>query len=204
LVRNVGGRRRTGAVLATVAAATVLGPAGCAGTSYGGRPGASPTGRSATSAASTTPPAERTAPGAGRFAGKWFVHGSSMVIKPDGKASIVSNVGPCRIPVGGRAAMCSERTGYRFALSPDGAALIGRLTSIGFETWEGRKVPRSVAGYSTSARVGDTLTLHVAGPGLLSTRWPLTHPLKSMLLEGPGNPFWCAAGTSNAEGLCGA
>jgi hypothetical protein len=127
-----------------------------------------------------------------------------MVIKPDGKASIVSNVGPCRIPVGGRAAMCSERTGYRFALSPDGAALIGRLTSIGFETWEGRKVPRSVAGYSTSARVGDTLTLHVAGPGLLSTRWPLTHPLKTMLLEGPGNPFWCAAGTSNAEGLCGA
>jgi hypothetical protein len=197
------------AALATVAAATVLGLAGCAGpSSDGGRP-ASPAARpttspAATSSTATTPPPERTPSGAGHFAGKWFVHGSSMVIKPDGRASIVSNVGPCQLPVGGHAAMCSERTDYRFALSPDGAALTGRLTSIGFETWEGRKVSESVVGYRTGARIGDTLTLHVAGPGLLSTRWPLTHPLKSMLLEGPGNPFWCAAGTSNAEGLCGA
>ena len=191
-------------VLVTVAAAAVLGPAGCAATSYDEGRGASPTATPVTSGASTTPTAARTTAGAGRFAGTWFVHGSSLVIEPSGKATIVSNVGPCRQPVGGHAAMCSERTSYRFALSPDGAALTGRLTSIGFETWEGRKVPKSVVGYSTSARVGDTLTLHVAGPGLLSTRWPLTHPLKSMLLEGPGNPFWCKAGTSNAEGLCGA
>jgi hypothetical protein len=203
-LRSSRGRSPAVAVLAAVAAATALGAVGCAGTSYDGGPGASPTGGPATSAARTTPPAERTPPGVGRFAGKWFVHGSSMVIERNGRACIVSNVGPCRLPVGGRAAMCSERTSYRFALSPDGAALSGRLTVIGFETWEGRKVPRSVVGYTTSARVGDTLTLHVAGPGLLSTRWPLTHPLKDMLLEGPGNPFWCAAGTSNAEGLCGA
>ena len=104
---------------------------------------------SATAEASTTPPAERTQPGAGRFAGKWFVHGSSMVIGPNGRASIVSNVGPCRRPVRGRAAMCSERTSYRFALSADGTALTGRLTAIGFETWEGQKVPKSVVGYST-------------------------------------------------------
>jgi hypothetical protein len=201
--RNVRGRTRFLAMSATVAAATVL-SAGCAGTSYGGGGAPPQTGRPTTSAAATTPPVEPTAPGAGHFAGTWFVHGSSMVIKPSGKASIVSNVGPCRRPVRGRPAMCSERTSYRFALSPDGASLTGRLTAIGFETWEGRKVPKSVVGYSTSARVGDTLTLHVAGPGLLSTRWPLTHPLKDMLLEGPGNPFWCKAGTSNAEGLCGA
>jgi hypothetical protein len=201
---NVRGRTRSLAMTATVAAATVAGSAGCAATSYDGGVAPSPTVRPSTSAAGTTPPLERTAPGAGHFAGTWFVHGSSMVIKPDGKASMVSNVGPCRRPVRGRPAMCSERLSYRFALSPDGASLTGRLTAIGFETWEGHKVPKSVVGYSTSARVGDTLTLHVAGPGLLSTRWPLTHPLKNMLLEGPGNPFWCAAGTSNAEGLCGA
>jgi hypothetical protein len=191
-------------VLVTVAAAAVTGSAGCAARSYDEGRGASPTATSVTSGASTTPPAARSTAGAGRFAGRWFVHGSSLVIEPSGEATIVSNVGPCRLPVGGHAAMCSERTSYRFMLSPDGAALTGRLTSIGFQTWEGRKVSKSVVGYSTSARVGDTLTLHVAGPGLLSTRWPLTHPLKNMLLEGPGNPFWCAAGTSNAEGLCGA
>jgi len=203
--RNVRGRTRYLAMTATVAAATVLESAGCAGTSYdaGGAP--SQSGRPTTSVAATTPPdGQIPLHGAGHFAGKWFVHGSSMVIKPSGKASIVSNVGPCRVPVGGHAAMCSERTNYRFTRSPDGTALIGRLTSISFETWEGQKVPKSVVGYSTEARVGDTLTLHVAGPGLLSTRWPLTHPLKNMLLEGPGNPFWCKAGTSNAEGLCGA
>jgi len=201
---TVRGRARTLAALATVAATTVVAAAGCAGTSSVGGGGGSPSGRPATSAAVTTPPTERTRAGAGRFAGKWFVHGSSLVIKPDGRASIVSNVGPCRLPVRGHAAMCSERTSYRFTRSADGAALTGRLTSIGFETWDGQKVPKSLVGYSTSARVGDTLTLHVAGPGLLSTRWPLTHPLKNMLLEGPGNPFWCKAGTSNAEGLCGA
>ena len=200
--RNVRARTRFLAITATVAAATVL-TAGCAGTyDAGGAP--SQTGRPATSVGATTSPAAPTTPGAGHFAGKWFVHGSSLVIKPNGEASIVSNVGPCRRPVKGRPSMCSERTSYRFALSPDGAALTGKLTAIGFETWEGQKVPKSVVGYSTTARVVDTLTLHVAGPGLLSTRWPLTHPLKDMLLEGPGNPFWCKAGTSNAEGLCGA
>lgn len=197
-------RTRTLAVLVTVAAATVTSTAACAGTSYDAGRGSSSTRGSATSGASTTPSGGRTPPGAGRFAGKWFVHGSSMVIAHNGRASIVSNVGPCRVPIRGRTEMCSERTNYRFALSPDGTALTGRLTSISFETWTGTKVPKSAVGYITSARVGDTLTLHVAAPGLLSTRWPLTQPLKKMLLEGPGNPFWCAAGTSNAEGLCGA
>jgi hypothetical protein len=196
-------------MLTTVAAATVLGSAACAGTSYDAGGAVSPTTPPVTSAegttsAGTTSAGEPTRPGTGRFAGKWFVHGSSLVIRPNGDGTIVSNVGPCRRPVQGRAAMCSERTSYRFVLSPDGTSLTGRLTAIGFETWEGQKVPGSVVGYSTSARVGDTLTLHVAGPGLLSTRWPLKHPLKEMLLEGPGNPFWCKAGTSNAEGLCGA
>ena len=202
--RNGRGRMRALAGLTTVAAATVIGSAGCAGTSYDQGGAASPTRPPVTSAAGTTSPGEPGRPGAGRFAGKWFVHGSSLGIKPNGDGTIVSNVGPCRRPVQGRAAMCSERTRFRFVLAPDGTSLTGRLTAIGFETWEGQKVPRSVVGYSTDARVGDTLTLHVAGPGLLSTRWPLKHPLKEMLLEGPGNPFWCKAGTSNAEGLCGA
>ena len=96
--------------------------------------------------------------------------------------------------------MCSERTSYRFALSADGTALTGRLTAIGFETWEGQKVPKSVVGYSTTARVGDTLTLHVAGHGLLSTRWPLTHPLKKMLLEGPGEPVLVRGGHLQRRG----
>ena len=118
----------------------MIGSPAAPATSYDGGPGASAGRDPATSTPTTTPPAERTPAGAGRFAGTWFVHGSSMVIKPDGRASIVSNVGPCRVPVGGHAAMCSERTNYRFALSPDGTALTGRLTSIGFETWEGRGV----------------------------------------------------------------
>jgi hypothetical protein len=197
-------RTRTLAVLVPVVAAMVTSTAGCAGTSYDAGGASSSTRASPTAGAGTTTSGRPAPQGAGRFAGKWFVHGSSMVIAHSGRASIVSNVGPCRVPIRGRTEMCSERTNYRFALSPDGTALTGRLTSISFETWTGTKVAKSAVGYITSARVGDTLTLHVAAPGLLSTRWPLTQPLKKMLLEGPGNPFWCAAGTSNAEGLCGA
>jgi hypothetical protein len=196
-------RSRVLALLLTLAA-TALSTVACAGTSYGPGQDSSSTRPPTRAGAGTTPPGTQAPQGAGRFAGKWFVHGSTLSIAPNGSASIVSNVGPCRVPIRGHAEMCSERTRYRFRLSPDGTALTGRLTSLSYETWTGTTVPRTAVGYRTPARVGDTLTLHVAGPGLLSTRWPLKHPLKTMLLEGPGNPFWCAAGTSNAEGLCGA
>ena len=200
-------RRRTGTgtLLTAVAAAAALTVSGCAGASHdagAGSPPAQQTSRSATASPSTTPEPQPTPTGVGPFAGKWFVHGSSLVIAGNGKGSIVSNIGPCRVE--GRQEMCSERNDYRFRLSPDGSRLTGTVTAISFETWEGAPVPASVPGYRTSARVGDTLHLYVAAPGLLSTRWPLEHPLKKMLFDGPGNPFWCAAGTSNVEGLCGA
>jgi hypothetical protein len=180
---------------------------GCARASHEAQPGAGPSptqqaSRSAAHSPSTTPEPPPTTSGVGPFAGKWFVHGSSLVIGKNGKGSVVSNVGPCQLERRGQ--MCSERNDYRFRLSPDGTMLTGTVTAISFETWAGVPVSAAVAGYRTSVRVGDTMHLYVAGPGLLSTRWPLKHPLTKMLLEEPGNPFWCAAGTSNAQGLCGA
>ena len=202
-------RRRTssGALLVPVAAAMALALSGCGRASPEAEPGAgsSPTPQPSPSAAdspSTTSEPRPTSTGVGPFAGTWFVHGSSLVIGRNGKGSVVSNVGPCRPKRAGQ--MCSERNDYRFRLSPDGTMLTGTVTAIRFETWDGAPVSPSVADYRTNVRVGDTMHLYVAAPGLLSTRWPLKHPLKRMLFDGPGNPFWCAAGTSNAEGLCGA
>jgi len=201
-------RRRTsgGTLLPAVAAALALTVSGCAAASPGAKPGASssPTQQASQPAhsPSTTPTPRPITTGVGPFAGKWFVHGSSLVIGRNGRGSVVSNVGPCRLQRRGQ--ICSERNDYRFRLSPDGRMLTGTVTGISFETWDGAPVPPSVAGYRTGKRVGDTIHLYVAGPGLLSTRWPLKHPLTKMLLEEPENPFWCAAGTSNAQGLCGA
>ena len=198
-------RTSSGALLTAVAAATALMVSGCGLASHGAGAGSSPTRQPSPSTAhspSATPEPRPTTSGVGSFAGKWFVHGSSLVIGRNGKGSVVSNVGPCQRERRGE--MCSERNDYRFRLSPDGTMLTGTVTAISFETWAGAPVPASVVGYRTNARVGDTMHLYVAAPGLLSTRWPLKHPLTKMLFEGPGNPFWCAAGTSNAEGLCGA
>ena len=205
--RQARGRTSGGALLTAAVAAMALTISGCARASREAGPGAgsSPTQQpsaSATHSPSTTPKPRPTTFGVGRFAGKWFVHGSSLVIGRNGKGSVVSNVGPCRPQRAGQ--MCSERNDYRFRLSPDGTMLTGTVTAISFETWDGAPVSPSVADYRTNVRVGDTMHLYVAGPGLLSTRWPLKHPLTKMLFEEPGNPFWCAAGTSNAEGLCGA
>jgi len=200
-------RRRSSSValLTAVAAATALMVSGCGPASH--QPGATASvaqqpSASAAHSPSTTPEPPPTTTGVGPFAGKWFVHGSSLVIGRNGKGSVVSNVGPCRLQRRGQ--MCSERNDYRFRLSPDGTMLTGTVTGISFETWAGAPVSPAVAGYRTGVRVGDTMHLYVAAPGLLSTRWPLKHPLTKMLFEGPGNPFWCAAGTSNAQGLCGA
>jgi hypothetical protein len=199
------GRSRSGALLTAVAAATALMASGCGRASHEPGASASAAQQPSTSAAhspSTTPVPQPTTTGVGPFAGKWFVHGSSLVIGRNGKGSVVSNVGPCRLERRGQ--MCSERNDYRFRLSPDGTMLTGTVTAISFETWAGAPVSAAVAGYRTGVRVGDTMHLYVAAPGLLSTRWPLKHPLTKMLFEEPGNPFWCAAGTSNAQGLCGA
>jgi hypothetical protein len=200
-------RRRTssGALLAAVAAATALTVSGCGRASHERGASSSVAQQPSASAAhspSTTPEPQPTTSGVGPFAGKWFVHGSSLVIARNGKGSVVSNVGPCRLQRRGQ--MCSERNDYRFRLSPDGTMLTGTVTAISFETWAGAPVSATVAGYRTGVRVGDTMHLYVAAPGLLSTRWPLKHPLTKMLFEEPTNPFWCAAGTSNAQGLCGA
>jgi hypothetical protein len=198
-------RTSSGALFTAVVAATALMVSGCARASHETGAGSSPTQQPSPSTAhspSATPEPRPTTSGVGPFAGKWFVHGSSLVIARNGKGSVVSNVGPCRLQRRGE--MCNERNDYRFRLSPDGTMLTGTMTAISFETWAGAPVPASVAGYRTGVRVGDTMHLYVAAPGLLSTRWPLKHPLTKMLFEGPGNPFWCAAGTSNAEGLCGA
>ena len=198
-------RSSSGALLTAVAAATALTVSGCARASHDAAAGSSPTQQPSPSAAhspSTTPEPQPTTSGVGPFAGKWFVHGSSLVIGRNGKGSVVSNVGPCRLQHRGE--MCSERNDYRFRLSPEGTMLTGTVTAISFETWAGAPVTAAVAGYRTGVRVGDTMHLYVAAPGLLSTRWPLKHPLTKMLFEEPTNPFWCAAGTSNAEGLCGA
>ena len=198
-------RSSSGALLTAVAAATAFIVSGCGPASHQPGASASVAQQPSTSAAhspSTTPEPQPTTTGVGPFAGKWFVHGSSLVIGRNGKGSVVSNVGPCRLQRRGE--MCSERNDYRFRLSPDGTMLTGTVTGISFETWAGAPVSAAVAGYRTGVRVGDTMHLYVAAPGLLSTRWPLKHPLTKMLFEEPTNPFWCAAGTSNAQGLCGA
>ena len=198
-------RSRSGALVTAVAAATALMASGCGRASHEPGASASAAQQPSTSAAhspSSTPKPQPTTTGVGPFAGKWFVHGSSLVIGRNGKGSVVSNVGPCRLQRRGE--MCSERNDYRFRLSPDGTMLTGTVTGISFETWAGAPVSAAVAGYRTGVRVGDTMHLYVAAPGLLSTRWPLKHPLTKMLFEEPTNPFWCAAGTSNAQGLCGA
>ena len=196
-------RSSSGALLTAAAAAFIV--SGCGPASHQPGASASVAQQPSTSAAhspSTTPEPQPTTTGVGPFAGKWFVHGSSLVIGRNGKGSVVSNVGPCRLERRGE--MCSERNDYRFRLSPDGTMLTGTVTGISFETWAGAPVSAAVAGYRTGVRVGDTMHLYVAAPGLLSTRWPLKHPLTKMLFEEPTNPFWCAAGTSNAQGLCGA
>lgn len=203
--RRARSRTSSGALLTAVAAAVALTVGGCGPATHEAAPGSSPAQqptRSPAPSPTATPTPRPTTSGVGRFAGKWFVHGSSLVINRNGKGSVVSNVGPCQHPRAGQ--MCSERNDYRFRLSPDGTMLTGTVTAISFETWTGVPVSAAVAGYQTPVRVGDTMHLYVAAPGLLSTRWPLKHPLTKMLLEGPGNPFWCAAGTSNAQGLCGA
>ena len=71
---------------------------------------------SASRSPSTTPAPQPTTTGVGPFAGKWFVHGSSLVIGRNGKGSVVSNVGPCRLQRRGE--MCSERNDYRFGSPP--------------------------------------------------------------------------------------
>lgn len=138
-------------------------------------------------------------PPLGSFAGRWWVHGTTLLISKNGKGNTLSNMGPCDTM--GVARMCSERDLWTFTLSTDGTALTGTVTAVRFETSTGTTVPESATGAS---HVGDIMTLHIVRPGLLTSKWPLTYPLASMSTGDGGNPFWCAMGSANSDGLCGA
>ena len=136
-----------------------------------------------------------------RFDGSWFVHGVQMNIVSDATSSQIANVGPCTDPFGPYASdvMCNQVRLIEFSEASSGG-IIGTITEIRYETWEGDPPPPGFKP-SSDLEVGDSFKLEFADDNLLRTTWLG----RLSYLNGQGNPYWCNSQTLAANiPKCGA
>ena len=136
-----------------------------------------------------------------RFDGSWRVHGTQMNIVSDATSSQIANVGPCTDPFGPYASdvMCNQVLLIEFEEDPSGG-IIGTITEIRHETWEGDAPPPSFEPGS-DVEVGDSFKLEFVDDNLLYTTWLG----EAADLNGQGNPYWCNSQTSEENTpKCGA
>lgn len=136
-----------------------------------------------------------------QFDGEWFVHGARMIILWDATSSQFVNVGPCTDPFepGGSEAMCRQVRLIEFSEAPSDG-IIGTITEIRHETWEGDSPPPGFEP-SSDVEVGDSFKLEFVDNNLLRTTWLG----RLSYLNGQGNPYWCNSQTSDENvAKCGA
>lgn len=136
-----------------------------------------------------------------KFDGSWWMHGIQMNILSDATSSQIANVGPCTDPFEPYPsdAMCNQVLLIEFSEASSGG-IIGTITEIRYETWEGDPPPSDFKP-SSDLEVGDSFKLEFVDDNLLRTTWlgDAAH------LNGQGNPYWCNSQTSDENiDKCGA
>jgi hypothetical protein len=137
----------------------------------------------ATVAAVAPTPAPTTAvPGLAPYVGTWRVHGAELTIRPDGTATELIQLGPCRgLAV---AVRCTATATLKADLSPGAPHLI--YTGFRYTDGDGNPVvPDNLDGLP---RVGDGYRVRQFGPGVIELI-PLTEHLRQIL----GSPYRCNA-----------
>ncbi len=134
-------------------------------------------------------PAKAIAP----FLGKWYTHGGGLEIRSDLTGAQTISIGPCVVANLPDTPYCSQVVTYRFTADAQGA-VSGKVTKIGYETWEGGKPP---PGFSTDGdfgfRVGQSVTLRKSKKDMIT-----------VITGASSLPFCLPSGTSAAAGECGA
>ncbi len=122
------------------------------------------------------------------FVGQWSVHGSQLVIRPDGTGTIVSNCG---------GQLCAETDSLSLVRSASGKHLTATITKVSYVNNRGKPIPAPDP--RDSPAVGDSFYFRFVAP----------HLMKATIVRSSfpwlGNPYWCGDGLAAAlEHFCGA
>lgn len=123
----------------------------------------------------------------------WYVHGASLVVKPDSTGVMKWNAGPCGN------SLCTGTATIMFDTTL-GNGIIGVFTTTDYTQPGGQPAPPDFAATDGDPHPGYLFKLEVAGSKLLYTTW-LGHPAEIL---NSGNRNWCWVGITYPGQICGA